>query len=1123
MIRFFISSTFKDMHKERDVIRSSIYPKIREYGLEKGVYVDYRDLRWGIDNKSEWTIENRITEIMRVCFQEIDDCRPHIVAILSDYYGTTHKDPDQMVNLWKEFDAGEEYLPEDRDISLTQWELEYSFLSNSHPETKALCLFKVPPEKTECHFDNEKSEILMGRIQNKSQESDGNLCCANYKTIEDFKTKFIQYACRLIDKEANEKPENDNWVEQELAHSETISKYRSDEFAGRKRYIDVFKDFLISEEKHVLAFWGESGIGKSSLMSRLFYEYDDSFPYERKIIMCGISQKSNSYLSVLIEIIYILDSLLLNHKSKVKENLYSEKEAEEQLEKSLGLLKGTGVKQLIFIDAMDKLSFADSNRIISIFEKNAPEGIKLICSQIEKYKNTDKLTTDVCRVTPMSKSDVRDVLLNRINDAHQKRSVNLDLTINDDGPVVNAIMEKSGSFSPLYLKAVINILKMHVSDRIPEHLIDKKNKRDLYYEMIVNGLPDTVEDISWYAINEAISFVFTDQDNYFADYRETMKDAIGLIALSRFGLRDIDLEYIMTGRTWTNMAFSAVRLFLRDFFRPCYDGCWTFEHDLIKQGILTHLNDGGMMRLRQQMSKRVFSSECHNTELRIKEGLYLSYSLNNVRNAVNVLEEAGNSPNLQYREIVSKELLYILLKEDRELNWYKKIILKDPNCVMGALSGLLEVITGKDYSRRLPAKYAADCFFDVMGIHKKEDLDVWKKKKRLSRLSMAALCSEYVGVSEDRQERNRAVEYSFFPKEIYMNNDIFDELSFDQKIKACRHLDTLLCANNNVLSNNSDEWNKDKNSQSLFVKTYTFDELKEYSEEIIRFLIEKDKEYRVPGDRFGYIRNISQYYSAVKQFNKSIVWKLQFLGDDIEYLFRIFECLEIPFDKSKYEGEFDVFRQAKCNDDFSINEIRFYKHNEIWNEIIEIIRLYKVSHSPEEINNKLSKINGYLQPNRKNSNQEAEICNALSAIANGYRVISYDLNKLVNNSKGNRGCFDLGCLEAGCDSIEASIAIFSSGLVNDDRERFSVYYRGIEIYINRMLIEENLCRKIIQDWGINAISMYIENPAFYGKSDGKNLIKKLAQYNSSVMRYGSDGEYDSYLTKLDELSKTLNV
>lgn len=45
----FISSTFKDMQSERDLLHEQIFPRLRRVMAEYGEDIQELDLRWGVD------------------------------------------------------------------------------------------------------------------------------------------------------------------------------------------------------------------------------------------------------------------------------------------------------------------------------------------------------------------------------------------------------------------------------------------------------------------------------------------------------------------------------------------------------------------------------------------------------------------------------------------------------------------------------------------------------------------------------------------------------------------------------------------------------------------------------------------------------------------------------------------------------------------------------------------------------------------------------------------------------------------------------------------------------------------------------------------------------------------
>ena len=47
-VRVFISSTFRDMHGERDVLTRFVFPELRALGQKHFINIHEVDLRWGV-------------------------------------------------------------------------------------------------------------------------------------------------------------------------------------------------------------------------------------------------------------------------------------------------------------------------------------------------------------------------------------------------------------------------------------------------------------------------------------------------------------------------------------------------------------------------------------------------------------------------------------------------------------------------------------------------------------------------------------------------------------------------------------------------------------------------------------------------------------------------------------------------------------------------------------------------------------------------------------------------------------------------------------------------------------------------------------------------------------------
>lgn len=81
-IRVFVSSTFRDMHAERDHLSRLVFPELRSRCLKRGVEFVGLDLRWGVTEE-----EAKREGALSICLLEIERCRPFFVCLLGGRFG----------------------------------------------------------------------------------------------------------------------------------------------------------------------------------------------------------------------------------------------------------------------------------------------------------------------------------------------------------------------------------------------------------------------------------------------------------------------------------------------------------------------------------------------------------------------------------------------------------------------------------------------------------------------------------------------------------------------------------------------------------------------------------------------------------------------------------------------------------------------------------------------------------------------------------------------------------------------------------------------------------------------------------------------------------------------------
>jgi tetratricopeptide (TPR) repeat protein len=83
----FLSSTFADMHAERDYLRLHAFAELEERLRERCHDLEVIDLRQGVETAAERDESRREARVLQVCLDEIARARPYFVCLLGDRYG----------------------------------------------------------------------------------------------------------------------------------------------------------------------------------------------------------------------------------------------------------------------------------------------------------------------------------------------------------------------------------------------------------------------------------------------------------------------------------------------------------------------------------------------------------------------------------------------------------------------------------------------------------------------------------------------------------------------------------------------------------------------------------------------------------------------------------------------------------------------------------------------------------------------------------------------------------------------------------------------------------------------------------------------------------------------------
>lgn len=134
-VRVFLSSTFRDLKNEREVLMKKIFPEIKAICRAKGITVTEVDLRWGITDE-----EAILGKIVRTCMEEIDRCRPYFIGFLGGRYGyiPDYVEISKDAHLLADYPWIEDAIFD--EMSITEMEFRYGGLDDQakYPRTEAL-------------------------------------------------------------------------------------------------------------------------------------------------------------------------------------------------------------------------------------------------------------------------------------------------------------------------------------------------------------------------------------------------------------------------------------------------------------------------------------------------------------------------------------------------------------------------------------------------------------------------------------------------------------------------------------------------------------------------------------------------------------------------------------------------------------------------------------------------------------------------------------------------------------------------------------------------------------------------------------------------------------------------
>ena len=399
-VRVFISSTFRDMHGERDLLTRFVFPELRARAHSRQIHVYEVDLRWGVTEQ-----DTRSHKSLEICLEEISRSQ-YFIGLLGQRYGwiqDQYQVPDTPDFDWlKDFPARR---------SITEVEMYHAALhDNDKTVNKAFFCFrdasfidKVPvrhqPEfESESEEAYEKIEILKSKILTSGLEVYHNYPCQWLGEVEgkpmvggleSFGQRILYNLWNAIQRDYRDDEMDQDPISLANTQHSDFKESRASNFIGRRSLLQKAKAALESAENKLVLVCGKAGCGKSAFMAALAQEYTQqshhsSVPVDLVIShFIGAAPGSSNVALLLTRICHELKRRFEVSRDVPDDYTDLAREWVWFLEESASHLGRLGHRIVIMIDGVDLLEEKYNARSLDWIPEDIPDGVVLLVSGVE--------------------------------------------------------------------------------------------------------------------------------------------------------------------------------------------------------------------------------------------------------------------------------------------------------------------------------------------------------------------------------------------------------------------------------------------------------------------------------------------------------------------------------------------------------------------------------------------------------------------------------------------------------------------------------------------------------------------------------------------------------------------
>lgn len=247
----FVSSTFKDFQRERDLLQTKVELRVNE--LLQHMQVSFLDLRWGIDTTGETSLH----KVVSICIAEVLNSHPFYVIMLGDTYGSCVEE-----TVARSLYALNGLAYDGKEKSVTQIEIEATGLLEGNNEF-VLVLDRHTDATPDPRAAALKQQVLDAALAENIYTYTAHAHDGTYiPESEEQLTEFIARRLRDFLKDLTELTE---------PHTVTLAKEQAERFCGRQALLEQAHAAVLSHrDGNLMRIYAPPGAGLSALLSKLY-------------------------------------------------------------------------------------------------------------------------------------------------------------------------------------------------------------------------------------------------------------------------------------------------------------------------------------------------------------------------------------------------------------------------------------------------------------------------------------------------------------------------------------------------------------------------------------------------------------------------------------------------------------------------------------------------------------------------------------------------------------------------------------------------------------------------------------------------------------------------------------